>query len=85
MWEQDTTSKRCAATLFHVCFGLTIVQSTADATVHYQGKVEFVTKNLESLQEAIQKKQDNLNYLVSIVQSKAAEEREQASSTAKPT
>jgi prefoldin alpha subunit len=60
-------------------------QSIADATVHYKGKVEFVTKNLESLQEAIQKKQDNLNYLVSIVQGKAAEEREQASSTAKPT
>jgi len=71
--------------LFCVFLGLTAVQSTADATVHYKGKVEFVTKNLESLQEAIQKKQDNLNYLVSIVQSKAAEEREQASGTAKPT
>jgi prefoldin alpha subunit len=85
MWEQDTMSKRCVTPLFRVCFGLTTVQSTADATVHYKGKVEFVTKNLESLQEAIQKKQDNLNYLVSIVQSKAAEEREQASTTVKPT
>jgi prefoldin alpha subunit len=62
---------------------LTTVQSTADATVHYKGKVEFVTKNLESLQEAIQKKQENLNYLVNlIVQNKATEE---ASSTVKPT
>jgi len=65
--------------------GYYVKKSTADATVHYKGKVEFVTKSLESLQEAIQKKQDNLNYLVSIVQSKAAEEREQASSIAKPT
>jgi prefoldin alpha subunit len=54
--------------------------------VHYKGKVEFVTKNLESLQEAIQKKQDNLNYLVSLIaQNKAVEEREQASNTVKPT
>jgi prefoldin alpha subunit len=47
-------------------------QSTAEATAHYKGKVDFVTKNLESLQEAIQKKQENLNYLVSILQGKIA-------------
>jgi prefoldin alpha subunit len=47
-------------------------QSTAEATAHYKGKVDFVTKNLESLQEAIQKKQENLNYLVSILQVKMA-------------
>jgi prefoldin alpha subunit len=34
--------------------------------------VDFVTKNLESLQEAIQKKQENLNYLVQILQVKMA-------------
>jgi prefoldin alpha subunit len=47
-------------------------QSTVEATAHYKGKVDYVTKNLESLQEAIQKKQENLNYLVSILQAKVA-------------
>jgi prefoldin alpha subunit len=43
-----------------------------EATAHYKGKVDYVTKNLESLQEAIQKKQENLNYLISILQAKVA-------------
>jgi len=52
--------------------GYFVKKSTAEATAHYKGKVDFVTKNLESLQEAIQKKQENLNYLVQILQVKMA-------------
>lgn len=52
--------------------GYFVKKSTPEATAHYKAKVEFVTKNLESLQEAIQKKQENLNYLVNILQAKIA-------------
>ncbi|PVG01921.1 putative prefoldin subunit 5 [Serendipita vermifera] len=52
--------------------GYFVKKTTEEATAHYKGKVEFVTKNLESLQEAIQKKQENLNYLVTILQNKLA-------------
>lgn len=53
--------------------GYFVKKSTAEATTHYKGKVDFVTKNLESLQQAIQKKQENLNMLVQILQVKVAE------------
>lgn len=37
---------------------------------HYESKVQYIESNLETLQEAIQKKQDNMGYLVNVMQSK---------------
>ncbi|KAF7971856.1 hypothetical protein HWV62_20491 [Athelia sp. TMB] len=50
--------------------GYYIKKTRAQALKHYQTKVEFIRTNLETLQETIQKKQDNLNYLLSILQQK---------------
>jgi prefoldin alpha subunit len=50
------------------------VQTRAEAVAHYKAKVEFVKKNIDSLQEALQTKQDNLNYLVNIMQVKMAQQ-----------
>ena len=45
-------------------------QTRAEAVKHYEDKIEYIKKNLDTLQETIQKKQDNLNYLVNVIQSK---------------
>jgi prefoldin alpha subunit len=45
-------------------------QNRSQALKHYEIKVDFIRTNLETLQDTIQKKQDNLNYLLSIIQSK---------------
>ena len=37
---------------------------------HYEAKVDFIRTNVEALQETIQKKQDNMNLLMNIIQSK---------------
>lgn len=44
-----------------------VLQSRKDATKHYQGKIDYVRSNLEKLQETIQKKQDNLQYVVNVM------------------
>ena len=47
-----------------------IHQTRAQATKHYSAKVEFIRTNLEALQETIQKKQENMNYLINVLQMK---------------
>ena len=46
------------------------LQTRAQASTHYQNKVDYVRGNLETLQATIEKKQDNLNYLINVMQSK---------------
>ena len=50
-------------------------KSRVDAIKHYQAKVDFVRTNLETLQDAIQKKQDNLNMLLHVMQSKMQQQQ----------
>ena len=50
-------------------------QERADAVKHYQGKVDFVRSNLETLQETIQKKQENLNFLIQVMQAKMQQQQ----------
>ncbi|EKM51411.1 uncharacterized protein PHACADRAFT_263515 [Phanerochaete carnosa HHB-10118-sp] len=50
--------------------GYYVKKSRAQATKHYSAKVEYIRTNLETLQDTIQKKQENLNYLVQIMQAK---------------
>jgi prefoldin alpha subunit len=45
-------------------------QTRAQAVKHYEEKIEFIKTNLDALQETIQKKQDNMSYLVNVIQSK---------------
>jgi len=50
--------------------GYYVKKNRSQALKHYETKVDFIRTNLETLQDTIQKKQDNLNYLLSIIQSK---------------
>ncbi|KAG9312676.1 Prefoldin-domain-containing protein [Chiua virens] len=45
-------------------------QTRAEATKYYKAKVDFIHGNLETLSETIQKKQDNMNYLMNVMQAK---------------
>ncbi|KAI0260629.1 hypothetical protein BC834DRAFT_846065 [Gloeopeniophorella convolvens] len=45
------------------------------AVKHYEQKIDFIKSNLDTLQETIQKKQENMNYLVSVIQSKPQAQR----------
>jgi len=37
---------------------------------YYEGKIEYIKTNLDTLQETIEKKQDNMSYLLNVIQSK---------------
>ena len=45
-------------------------QTRPQAVKHYTDKVEYIRKNVDSLEDTIQKKRDNMNYLTSILQQK---------------
>jgi prefoldin alpha subunit len=45
-------------------------QTRAQAVKHYEVKIEYIKANLDALQETMQKKQDNMSYLVNVIQSK---------------
>jgi len=61
--------------LVDVGTGYFLKKTTAEAVTHYKAKVEFVKKNIDSLQEALQTKQDNLTYLVNILQVKMVQQQ----------
>ncbi|KAF8264239.1 Prefoldin [Lactarius quietus] len=50
--------------------GYYVQKTRAQAVKHYEQKIEFIKRNLDTLQDTIQKKQDNMNYLVNVIQSK---------------
>ncbi|KDQ17402.1 hypothetical protein BOTBODRAFT_30205 [Botryobasidium botryosum FD-172 SS1] len=60
--------------------GYYVKKSRPEAKKHYQSKVDFVQKNLDTLQETITKKQDNMNYLLSLLQSKMVQQQQQQQS-----
>ncbi|KAF8598743.1 Prefoldin alpha subunit [Ceratobasidium sp. AG-I] len=63
--------------------GYYVSKTRAEATKHYQQKVDFVNTNLTTLQTTIETKQQNMNYLIQVMQMKmqAAQPRQaQASS-----
>ncbi|KAJ7668883.1 Prefoldin alpha-like protein [Mycena rosella] len=56
------------------------VQKTRDqALKHYSAKVEYIRTNLETLEDTISKKRDNMNYLVNVMQSKLQQQQQTAS------
>ncbi|KAM5541534.1 hypothetical protein V8D89_004724 [Ganoderma adspersum] len=50
--------------------GYYVKKTRAQALKHYESKVEYIRTNLEALQETIQKKQENMNYLINVLQMK---------------
>ncbi|KAF8337322.1 Prefoldin [Cantharellus anzutake] len=56
--------------------GYYVKKRRADATKHYGSKIDFVRKNLDSLEETIQKKQENLNILLAVMQQKMAAQQQ---------
>ncbi|KAH9850448.1 Prefoldin alpha subunit [Lenzites betulinus] len=57
--------------------GYYVKKTRAQALKHYEAKVEFIRTNLEALQETIQKKQENMNYLINILQMKLQQQQQQ--------
>lgn len=62
----------------HVCN-----QTRAEATKHYNAKVDFVRESTEKLQEALSKKQDNMQYVVNIIHMKEQQAMAAGSGTGK--
>ncbi|KAI0808277.1 Prefoldin-domain-containing protein [Fomes fomentarius] len=50
--------------------GYYVKKTRPQALKHYEAKVEFIRTNLEALQETISKKQENMNYLINVLQMK---------------
>ncbi|KAF9557542.1 Prefoldin alpha subunit [Agrocybe pediades] len=50
--------------------GYYVKKTRPQAVNHYQGKIEYIRKNVDTLEETIQKKRENMNYLTTILQQK---------------
>ncbi|KAH9840598.1 Prefoldin-domain-containing protein [Rhodofomes roseus] len=54
--------------------GYYVKKTRAQAVKHYEAKVDYIRTNLEALQDTISKKQDNMNYLINVMQMKLQEQ-----------
>jgi len=52
-----------------------MVENKDEATKHYTTKQEFVQSNLETLQKTIERKQDNAQSVVQVLQMKMQEQQ----------
>ncbi|KAK7047594.1 subunit of tubulin prefoldin [Paramarasmius palmivorus] len=50
--------------------GYFVKKTRPEALTHYKTKVEFIRSNLETLEETIAKKRDNMNAIISVMQQK---------------
>jgi len=50
--------------------GYYVKKTRAQATKHYRSKVDYLQSNLETLQETILKKQEDLTFITNVLQSK---------------
>ncbi|KAH7912116.1 Prefoldin subunit-domain-containing protein [Hygrophoropsis aurantiaca] len=60
--------------------GYYVKKTRAQATKYYEEKVNYIRTNLENLQDTITKKQDNMNYLVNVMQAKLQTQTQSAKS-----
>ncbi|KAF5349960.1 hypothetical protein D9756_009242 [Leucocoprinus leucothites] len=60
--------------------GYFIKKTRSQAVTYYTKKVDYIKTNLETLEDTLGKKRDNLNYIISILQAKI-----QAQAQAQPT
>ncbi|TFK51279.1 Prefoldin-domain-containing protein [Heliocybe sulcata] len=63
--------------------GYFVKKTRPQAKKYYESKVDFIRGNLETLQETISKKQDNLNYVLNIIQAKLQAEAQSAAASKK--
>jgi len=54
--------------------GYYVQKTRTQALKHYSDKVEYIRTNAETLEETIQKKRENMNYLVGLLQQKIQQE-----------
>ncbi|KAI5984481.1 hypothetical protein EDC04DRAFT_2833338 [Pisolithus marmoratus] len=54
-----------------------------EARKYYSTKVEYIRTNLETLSETIQKKQENVNYLINVMQAKIGEQAQSPTQASK--
>ncbi|ESK91820.1 prefoldin subunit 5 [Moniliophthora roreri MCA 2997] len=50
--------------------GYFVKKTRAEALTHYKAKVEYIRTNLETLEETITKKRDNMNAIINVMQQK---------------
>ncbi|KAJ4001198.1 Prefoldin subunit-domain-containing protein [Lentinula boryana] len=60
--------------LVDVGTGYFVQKTRPQATKHYQNKVNYIQTNLETLEDTIQKKRDNMNAVVNVIQVKLQEQ-----------
>ncbi|KAF5353573.1 hypothetical protein D9757_013853 [Collybiopsis confluens] len=60
--------------LVDVGTGYFVQKTRKQATKHYQDKVTYIQTNLDTLENTIQKKQDNMNAVVNVIQVKLQEQ-----------
>ena len=61
---------RTVLRMFGILFRRPLAQTRAEAVKHYEGKIEYIRTNLETLQETIQRKQENMSAVTNIMQAK---------------
>ncbi|KAF7298360.1 hypothetical protein MKEN_01360600 [Mycena kentingensis (nom. inval.)] len=54
--------------------GYFVRKKTKEATDHYTAKINYIQSNLDTLEETITKKRDNMSYLVSVMQAKLSQQ-----------
>ena len=47
-----------------------MIQTRAEAITHYKGKVDYIRTNLETLEDTINKKKENMNAVTNVMQAK---------------
>ncbi|KAJ7901134.1 Prefoldin [Mycena olivaceomarginata] len=55
--------------------GYFVQKTRAQAVKHYTAKVEYIRTNLETLQDTISKKQDNVNSVIGVMQAKLQQQQ----------
>ncbi|KAK7452130.1 subunit of tubulin prefoldin [Stygiomarasmius scandens] len=65
--------------LVDVGTGYFIKKTRPQALKHYKGKVDYIQKNLETLEDTIQKKRDNMNAIMGVMQAKLQSQQGQSS------
>ncbi|KAJ7320727.1 Prefoldin [Mycena albidolilacea] len=59
--------------------GYFVQKTRTQAVKHYTAKVEYIRANLETLQDTISKKQDNVNSVIGVMQAKLQQQQQPAS------
>lgn len=56
--------------------GYYVEKTTSEASTYYKAKISFLQTKLNDLQEVIQRKQENMNVITSVMQQKLQEQQQ---------